>query len=254
MKERIYTIPVNDAFAHEGGCALCRMRRKLSDDLTAYYLGPSLMEPDVRVATNAEGFCREHAAMLYNRRENRLGLALMYHTHAVATFDEAKEALARAAQAPAPAGLLRRVRDAAKGGGSGKEALLEAAARLEARTASCAMCGRIAFTMDRYVDVILWQYFEEKEFRTRFHACGGFCLPHAAELLRGAAKHLSAERAAHFAQALAHATGEALDREADDLEGFTRMFDHRNAGQPASAHRDALPNAIRRLEGDAPLQ
>lgn len=246
MKERIYTIPVNDAFAEAGGCALCRMQRKLSDDLTTYFLGPSLMEPDVRVATNAKGFCREHAARLYNRRENRLGLALLYHTHATATNADVKEALAKAAEERPSGGLLSRR-------AQGRDALLEAAARIEARAATCAVCERIAFTMDRYVDVILWQYFEEKEFRETVHRCGGFCLPHTADLLRAAAKDLSAERARHFAQALAHASGAALDAEADDLEGFTQMFDHRNRGKPANAHRDALPNAIRRLEGDAAL-
>lgn len=245
MKERIYTIPVNDAFAEDGECALCRMRRKLSEDLVTYFLGPSLMEPDVRIHTNEKGFCRDHAAALYNRRENRLGLALVLHTHAVETAGAAKVVLAKAAATPR-GGALRRGRDF-------KAGLLEAADRIERRTGTCAMCDRLHTTMDRYVDVILWQYFEEKEFRVRFDTCKGFCLSHTADLLRGAAQHLGQEQAEFFVKSLARVSGTGLDRLTGEVEWFTQMHDHRNRDASWGTSKDALPRMIRKLTGDVDL-
>jgi hypothetical protein len=244
IRERIYTIPVNDAFAEDGECALCRMKRKLSEDLVAYFLGASLMEPDVRVATNRKGFCREHAAALYNRRENRLGLALLLHTHALESASAANDALAQAVP-NRKGGFLKRT--------GIKENLVEAAGRIEARVSSCAMCDRIEETMARYVDVVLWQYFEEKDFRTKFDTCKGFCLTHTADLLRGAARHLDDGQAEHFAKVLAHVTRGNLDRMAGELEGFTLLHDHRNRDLPPGASKDALPRMIRKLDGDVDL-
>jgi len=244
IRERIYTIPVNDAFAEDGECALCRMKRILSENLVTYFLGASLMEPDVRVATNRKGFCREHAAALYNRRENRLGLALLLHTHALETAVSAKEALARAVPLR-KGGLLKRT--------GIKENLVAAAGLIESRISTCAMCERIAETMDRYIDVVLWQFFEEKEFRTKVETCKGFCLTHTADLLRGAAKHLDDGQAEYFAKVLAHVTGTNLDRMAGELEGFTLLHDHRNRDLPPGASKDALPRMIRKLDGDVEL-
>ena len=68
MKEKIYTIPVNDAFRrNDRDCPLCVLREKLEGEMLDYYLGPSLMESDVRVSTNVRGCCRTHANALYNR-------------------------------------------------------------------------------------------------------------------------------------------------------------------------------------------
>ena len=83
--ERIFTIPVNEAFDdsrehREVGCPLCSLYRKLEEDELSLILGASMMEPDIRVRTNREGFCPTHfTAML--KRKNRLGLALMLESH-----------------------------------------------------------------------------------------------------------------------------------------------------------------------------
>ena len=54
--EKIYMIPVNDAYNEEGGCPICRLRDKSEMNYLEYYLGPSLMEPDTRKITNKNGF------------------------------------------------------------------------------------------------------------------------------------------------------------------------------------------------------
>ena len=97
MKEKIYTIPVNDAFRrNDRDCPLCVLREGLETQLLDYYLGPSLMEPDVRVSTNERGFCRTHANALHARENNRLGLGLMLHTRLTRVTGSVGDALRKA--------------------------------------------------------------------------------------------------------------------------------------------------------------
>ena len=79
--EQIYTIPVNEAFEASAadaslGCPFCRLYNKLEDNELDLILGASMMEPDVRVKTNEQGFCATHFAMML-RRPKRLPLALL---------------------------------------------------------------------------------------------------------------------------------------------------------------------------------
>jgi len=82
-ERKIYTIPVHDAYNQADACPLCTLEKTLTAELIAYYLGPALMEPDVRIVTNDRGFCREHWRGLYDSEANRLGLSLLLHTHVV---------------------------------------------------------------------------------------------------------------------------------------------------------------------------
>ena len=49
MKEKIYTVPVNDAFALDSECPICSMFEKLENDAVEYAMGPSYMEDDIRL-------------------------------------------------------------------------------------------------------------------------------------------------------------------------------------------------------------
>lgn len=50
MKTEIYTIPIQDAFAEESECPVCRMYQKLEENAINYTIGPgaSYMEGDIR--------------------------------------------------------------------------------------------------------------------------------------------------------------------------------------------------------------
>ena len=76
MKEKLYTIPVNEAFEKDDECAFCVLTEKLEDDILNYILGPSYMEEDVRENTDKMGFCKGHYRQMY-QAQNRLGVALM---------------------------------------------------------------------------------------------------------------------------------------------------------------------------------
>ena len=40
MKEKIYTIPVNDAFSSDCECPICSMYKALEDDAVSYTMDP----------------------------------------------------------------------------------------------------------------------------------------------------------------------------------------------------------------------
>ena len=80
MKEQLYTIPVNDAFSKDCECPLCLMYTELEQEAVDFTLGPSYMEDDIRLETDKTGFCTHHMKQLY-KNQNRLGVALMLHTH-----------------------------------------------------------------------------------------------------------------------------------------------------------------------------
>ena len=67
MKEKLYTIPVNEGFEAEDECPFCAMERKAEQSAIRYYAGPgaSYMEPDVRASTDKAGFCGSHMKKLY---------------------------------------------------------------------------------------------------------------------------------------------------------------------------------------------
>ena len=154
MKEKIYTIPVNDAFRrNDRDCPLCILAESLGTQMLDYYLGPSLMESDVRASTNEQGFCRLHAQNLYNRENNRLGLGLMLHTHLGSVSKTVEKALGEAATTPRK-GFSGRQKDF-------RDKIRASADSIRKQASSCVICDRLAATMARYLEVICWQYVNE---------------------------------------------------------------------------------------------
>ena len=85
MLEKIYTIPVNEAFDAcrddaTCGCPICVLRKRLEGDEIEIIMGAAMMEPDIRIKTNEQGFCGRHFDMMLERN-NRLGLALILESH-----------------------------------------------------------------------------------------------------------------------------------------------------------------------------
>jgi hypothetical protein len=243
MKEQIYTIPVNDAYAAGGLCPLCTLEANLNQSLLDFFLGPSLMEPDVRKMTNAKGFCRRHLHELYNREDNRLGLGLILHTHLSDLVNDLNPELTAAI--PAAKGRLLAGKSA-----DYRSRLTAAAARIERRVISCAICERMDVTMDRFLDVIFYQYFADRAFQLQFDQGSGYCLPHSASLLRGAAKYLDRAQASEFVANLAKIQNKSLETLRDDVEWYTLKFDYRNQQMDWKNSKDALIRAIRKIGGD----
>ena len=234
MKYTLDTIPVLDAFRTDCECPLCRLRIHCEDQYVDSMLSSAYMEPEWRIRSNETGFCTRHFELMFRRR-NRLGLALMTHTHmqeVVASLEKILEE-----------GTPRRGLFAKKSEGDG------APAKIHARIAGCVICEQTDAALRRYGYTIAQLYFTSSEFKTLFAQSKGFCLPHLALVLELAAETLSGKQQAEFQKAVAALELDNLRRVEGELEWFTLKFDYRNDGKPWGNSQDAPERAINKLMG-----
>ncbi|HIT68550.1 MAG TPA: hypothetical protein IAC36_01435 [Candidatus Aphodomonas merdavium] len=223
MRYHLDTIPVWDAFRTESECPLCDLKQNAEATYAQNFLGGSVMESDVRLEVNQKGFCARHFAQMLSLN-NRLGLALITHTHM-------QQATGKR-QAPAPrAGLFSRRSVPAQ------------------EAESCILCDRLNATMDRYLYTVLHLFGTDESFRETFSASKGFCMPHARALANMAAQTLPQKKAQAFSDALDALQKANLERVEQELFWFTQKFDFRNADKPWGNSKDAPERAILKLRG-----
>ena len=256
MKEKIYTIPVTEVFAEECECPLCILEKKLEDEYISYFLGPSLMEPDCRIDTNNNGFCRRHFEQLYNKQENRLGLGLMIDTHMQEQINRLKKAYCpgnpgTGHKSGNPLSRVLKGKFSPTTSANGMEKMLRL---LNALDSNCSICNKLSYTMERYLDVIFYLWSKENEFKTVFESKKGFCLKHFRQLLESSEKYLKAEESGRFAEILFNMQMENLDRIRQEVNWFTRKFDYRNNDAPWGNSKDAIPRSIQKLKGFSELK
>lgn len=258
MKEKIYTIPVTDAFRVDCECPICVLEKKLEDEYVDYMLGPSLMEPDGRIDTNEKGFCRGHFEMLYNKQVNRLGLGLIIDTHMAEqnkklkeTFETGKEGLQKDSGLSFMKNLTTKMSSRQTDSGKVIDELISQLSSLENK---CSVCSKLSNTMDRYIDVILYLWFNEEDFRNLFNNNKGFCLKHLRSLLEGAKKYLSPREAAIFVDNMMKIQLPNLERVQQEVNWFTKKFDYRYTDAPWGNSKDALQRSIQKIAGNCELK
>ena len=238
MKYTLDTIPVLDAYKTGCECPLCQLRIACEDSYVDSMLGAAYMEPDCRVRTNEVGFCTRHFQLMYDRR-NRLGLALMTHTHMQEVISSVEAILK--ADTPARGGLLASLRGSRDEGGTPQ--------KIRARMSGCVICEQMEGAVNRYAYTIAQLYGTNSEFKAMFDASKGFCLPHLALVLEMAEKTLSGEALRAFKAAVSAVELPNLKRIEGELEWFTLKFDYRNTDKPWGNSRDAVERAINKLMG-----
>ncbi len=258
MKEKIYTIPVTDAFNTECECSLCTLEKKLETESIEYVLGPSLMEPDGRAETNEKGFCRNHFEKVYNTGSNRLGLALILDTYLIAQnnklkklYGSGKDGLAKDSNSSAIKNFSNKLSSKQSDTGKLVDGILSELSNLESL---CTICSRVSHTMERYMDVILYLWFKEPVFKELFNSKKGFCLKHFKQLLEGAKKHLGLKEMAIFTQNLITIQLENMERMQQEVNWFTQKFDYRNNDAPWGNSKDAVPRSIQKITGYSELK
>lgn len=233
MKEKLYTIPVSEAFEADSECPICSMRKKLETDAIEYTMGPSYMEDDVREATSRLGFCEKHLEQLY-KNQNRLGLALILKTHMDKLVRDVEKHTSGGIKLSSPS-LFKK-----KGETSGVVNYLN---QLEH---NCFVCDKINGTFERYIATIFHLYHNEESFRKKFNASKGFCTSHYKALYGSAAEHLSGAELNDFISELNKLYLDNMKRVRDDLEWFINKFDYRYADEPWKNAKDALPRSMQK--------
>ena len=227
MEEKIYTIPVTEAFEKKDGCPFCRLRRELEETERDLVMGASMMEPDVRIQTNEHGFCAKHYGMMLEKG-NRLSLALILESH----IGKQRDAVALRGK-----GLL---------GGDRSD---KAASHIKALTNDCYICRRVDEKYEKMVSTAVLLWARETSFRELVASTPYFCLPHAAMYIE-ASKRMDKRVRADFIKALDAVQNRYLDSLGEDVSWFCKKFDYRYDAEPWGNAKDAPERAIRFLAGD----
>ncbi|MBC7958277.1 MAG: hypothetical protein H7X94_00285 [Vallitaleaceae bacterium] len=235
MNEKIYTIPVNDAFLEPCECPLCAMYEKLEQDMLYFILENSYMEDDIRKETNEAGFCQKHYNDLMHA-DNRLGVALMLHTH----MQKVQKDLQKLLKSQAP-GVKKSL--------FGKQGQAESPITIFAKNhdTSCYICNRIESTFKIYLDTFFYLWKKDESFIIKVKNSQGFCIQHFAQLYTFAPQKLSTSELSDFFKILLPLQEENFQRVVDDLGWYITKFDYRYKDEPWKNSKDAVIRSIKKI-------
>ena len=245
MKEKLYTIPINDAVNAKDECPFCFIERKIEQDMMDFVLGSgsSYMESDVREQTDKAGFCRMHFKKMYDYG-NTLGNAWIMKTHMKETIFEMKKAIkASAGVTPSGGGLFK------KKTVSGANPV---SAWINEREKSCYICNRFADTYERYMATFFFMYKKDDDFRNRIKNSKGFCLHHFGDLCEASETRLNDKEKKEFYAAMFELMEKNMARLQEDVDWLVEKFDYRNKDADWKNSKDAVQRGMQKLKGGYP--
>lgn len=241
MKEQIYTIPVNEVYDTDCECPLCELEKRIEREAVEYALGAAMMEPDFRLESNERGYCNKHYSDMF-KKPNKLSLALVLDTHMIEVGKKLAEAKKAAyALSGAKSGLFKKT--------NARETADKLAHIAKGITDDCMICKKVNFTMERYIDVILYMWSTNEEFKEKFERSKGFCLKHFYEVCKMIPKTLSDADSARFIPILYEKEECLISSLQEDIHKFTLKFDYRNKDMPWGTAQNAPIRTIEFLSG-----
>ncbi|MBQ7371819.1 MAG: hypothetical protein IJW67_08060 [Blautia sp.] len=251
MKEQLHTIPLIDAFRENDECPFCFVERKLEEHTLDFVLGPgaSYMEPDVREATDAAGFCRVHYKKLFDYG-NRLGTGLILKTHFKKLNEELNEQIKMFA--PSHVSVFSKLGIGKKQRSGSDTSHTSLGAWAVSKEESCYICNFYKENFQRYLDTFFEMYRNDAEFQKVFREGKGFCLPHFGALVDAAETTLSDKEKPEFYQILLPLIQDNMKRLYNDLDWFCDKFDYRNKDADWKTSKDAIPRGMQKAAGGYP--
>ncbi|MBQ0042875.1 MAG: hypothetical protein KBS85_06110 [Lachnospiraceae bacterium] len=243
MKEKLYTIPMNDAMNADDECPFCYIERSIEQDQLDYVLGScaSYMEADNRELTDAEGFCRMHFKKLCDYG-NTLGNGWMLKTHYMKMRKELEKLTSNYAPGKKPM--------------FGKKKAVEAnnaiSAWVEERNNSCFICNRFHEMYDRYMDTFFYLYENDEKFRDKLSHGKGMCLPHFGDVCNAAENTLPDKEKPEFFKTIFKVMNDNMARIQEDVNWLIEKFDYLHKDDPWKNSKDAVPRAMQKLKGGYP--
>lgn len=234
MSEKLYTIPVNDAFKKQietkCECPICIMRDEIEKEVIDFTMGPSYMEDDIRAKTDELGFCERHLKMVYEKN-NRLGMAIVLSTH----LKKINEDITKKQKASASKGLFKKVDNSA---------LIDYIEKIED---TCFVCEKVEARFERYMATVFHLYKNDDEFKKVYKNSRGFCLKHYKELIKLSNKHLSGKSIEEFNEVTNSVFISNMQRVLEDVSWFINKFDYRYQDEPWKESKDSLTRAMNKL-------
>jgi hypothetical protein len=235
MKYELQTIPVWKAYEADTECPLCHLQSESEERNTTFFLGNSIMAPEMRVQLNEHGFCHRHFHML-SAGTGKLGYSLALNTH-LESVGQRLEKLGSA--------LI-------SGRGGGAKATAAYAEYLERLAVDCLMCDRINYNMRNYTYTIAKLYQTEPEFRSALTESKGFCLRHLPAVLRMGVEIVPAKMLTDWHGDIVQVQAKNVAGVREALEEFSWQFDYQTEKKTPERSKDAIPRAVQRLSGYGP--
>lgn len=244
MKEKLYTIPLNDAVNSGDECPFCHIERDIEQNLMDFVLGSgaSYMEPNVRDLTDDAGFCREHIRKMYDYG-NTLGNAWILKTHYQRVIREMNDIFKK--YSPAKVSLKDKL-------SKSSEARNPVAAWTRSRDKSCYICREFDKTYDRYMDTFFGLYKEDSDFRKRVLDGKGFCLHHFGDLCEYGELHLSEKEKSDYYPSLFELMQKNMTRLYEDVDWLIEKYEYQNKDADWKNSRDAVGRGMQKLRGSYP--
>lgn len=250
MKYEIDTIPVWDALKAGSECPLCLLEKRSRQAALKYFLGPSVMVPEVRVEVNRVGF-RPETLRLLAKDPNKLGLALVSHTR-LKTFrqtwaDRSKAARTEAEKAAKKTGLA-----GLSGGKPIQEATTQLAQFLRDELSRCLVETKVKEDLARYAFTLVHLWGHDRDFGAAWAASPGTCLRHAPDLLDMARDQLGVAELGRFVAEFLFLTDRALARVEEDVLAFTQTYDSTQSHTLVGNPQGALDRCLEKVAGVFP--
>lgn len=248
MKEKLYTIPLMDAFKAEDECPFCFIERQLEQHAMDYVLGPgaSYMEDDIRSETDKMGFCRTHYKKMYEYG-NRLGTGLILKTHFQYKTKELHEQIKMFS--PGKVSVFSRLK---KGNQTPVFPKTSLGIWAKNQADTCYICNFYKDTYALYLDTFFELFKKNKEFLPLLKNCKGFCIPHFGDLVETAETTLTDKEKKEFYSLLFPMMEMNMQRLSEDLDWFCDKFDYRNKDADWRTSKDALPRGMQKAAGGYP--
>lgn len=241
MKDSIYTIPVTDAFKSDDECPFCHIKRKLEQDAISFILGCAYMEDDIRAVTDKLGFCKDHYNKMY-QYGNRLGTALILHTHFISLQKELQEKIN--SFSPNKTSMFAKFK---KTKSIDELAGNSISSWVKEKESSCYVCDYIDNNFIRYMGTFFYLIESSPEFNELFKSSKGFCLTHFGDIMSLSDTMVNEKDKPDFYNVVFEKMQSNLKRVEDDLSWFIDKYDYRNKDADWRTSKDAIPRGIQKL-------
>lgn len=244
MKEKLYTIPLNDAVNAQEECPFCTIERNVEQDLLDFVLGSgsSYMESDIREQTDKAGFCRTHFKKMFDYG-NTLGNGWILKTHYARMNQELKKVCD--SYKPQKTSLADKLKK-----NTGRKNPIGVWAM--EKESSCYFCSRFKAEYERYLDTFFYLYTKDDEFRKKIMDSKGFCIPHFGDLCEAAETSLKDGEKAEFYAGMSRLMEQNMQRLYEDVSWLIEKFDYRNKDADWKDSKDAIQRGMQKLKGGYP--
>lgn len=245
MKEKLYTIEMNDALHADDECLFCWLERKLEQENLEFVLGCSYMESDIREQTSEKGFCRHHTKMMFDYG-NTLGNAWILKSRMELMRKKFKSEMAAYEPTRTSGKKLGWLKKAAPEAESGAERWLRS------EESHCYVCERMEVIYERMLNTFVYMLRNDDAFGEKLMNSKGICLHHFADVLKVCEEKLKPQEREVWIPKLTQMMEQNLDRIQGDIDWLIEKFDYKNQNADWKNSKDAVQRTMQKLVGTYP--